>query len=408
MRNYYRLSKGNIMGLLTQTSNLITSVGHHSRSNTTCCTKSAGLIRRINFRERGGLAIKTFAMLSSTLLLLLFFLFNSNNLLMAECPTSPPGAWEPITYGGPPVTFKINYKGCEITFEVCWTPNKPTWSPVPDPLLNIERMFYISTISIPEDCKLNVPFEYGNIMDACMSQMFNWTSVWIFPSLFPVPLCGDGQLSYFMLGHPSCITDPFKECYYEYTVSGNDKDGYIQIPHKAYRQTFRNCKTSNDKSCWVLYSACWRTPEYWNIIVTRETEYTESFDCPESIKIPSSTFDCIEDPWHVNLPCHPVCGYSAPPSAPPTTIAPSTITNLQVAPNPASNDATLTFEVLEAGDLNIILVNAAGDEMTSIHNAFAPVGEFTKKFSTSNLPVGVYFVRISHNGKVKLEKLVKN
>jgi len=79
-----------------------------------------------------------------------------------------------------------------------------------------------------------------------------------------------------------------------------------------------------------------------------------------------------------------------------------------VSPNPTTNGTTLTLEVLTAGILNIKLVNVEGRELMELHNAHTEVGEFTKNFTMSNLPQGVYYLRISHNGNVKMEKVIRN
>jgi hypothetical protein len=44
--------------------------------------------------------------------------------------------------------------------------------------------------------------------------------------------------------------------------------------------------------------------------------------------------------------------------------------------------------------------------MTELYNATVEIGTFTKNFTMSNLPVGVYYLRIALNNKIKMEKVI--
>ena len=86
-----------------------------------------------------------------------------------------------------------------------------------------------------------------------------------------------------------------------------------------------------------------------------------------------------------------------------------TVKNLQVSisPNPTSNSATVNFDLETAGHLTVTLTNILGQELFEIYSGFANAGTFTKTFSMEALPVGVYYLRILHNGNVTVEKVVR-
>ncbi len=84
-----------------------------------------------------------------------------------------------------------------------------------------------------------------------------------------------------------------------------------------------------------------------------------------------------------------------------------TITHLQISPNPTTNEATLTLDLKTSGNLNIKLVNLEGQEVIELYNARAEAGEFVKTFSMSKFSQGVYYIQIEHNGKIKMEKVVR-
>jgi len=86
---------------------------------------------------------------------------------------------------------------------------------------------------------------------------------------------------------------------------------------------------------------------------------------------------------------------------------PSTIANLQVSPNPTSNSATLTVDLVTAGNLTITVNNLLGQELLEIHSGFTDAETFTKTFSIETLPKGVYYLRIVHNGNVTVEKVIR-
>ena len=90
-----------------------------------------------------------------------------------------------------------------------------------------------------------------------------------------------------------------------------------------------------------------------------------------------------------------------------SSITEQTITNLLVAPNPTSAHTTVSVDLETAGNLTVTLNNMLGQELFEIHNGFTSAGEFTKTFSLKELPIGVYYLKIVHNGNVRVEKVIR-
>jgi len=79
----------------------------------------------------------------------------------------------------------------------------------------------------------------------------------------------------------------------------------------------------------------------------------------------------------------------------------------RIYPNPTSNSATLTVDLATAGNLTVTLNNLLGQELLEIHSGFTDTGTFIKTFSIETLPKGVYYLKITHNGNVTVEKVVR-
>jgi len=119
---------------------------------------------------------------------------------------------------------------------------------------------------------------------------------------------------------------------------------------------------------------------------------------------------CIPGSNVIQGPCKLVCSGNIPiiPNDPASIINNNTITEIIVSPNPTNNGTAVTFKVLESGKLNMLLVDINGKEVLELYDNIVEVGEFTKNFSMSKLTKGVYYLKISINNKVKMEKVVRN
>ena len=85
-----------------------------------------------------------------------------------------------------------------------------------------------------------------------------------------------------------------------------------------------------------------------------------------------------------------------------------TIANLHLSPNPTDATTTLSLDLETAGNLKITLNDLLGCELLELHNAFEDTGIFTKTFYIEALTLGVYYLKIIHNGNIKIEKVIKN
>jgi hypothetical protein len=87
-----------------------------------------------------------------------------------------------------------------------------------------------------------------------------------------------------------------------------------------------------------------------------------------------------------------------------TTINPDQI-KLQTSPNPNNGQFMLEFEVAGRGDLSISILNSLGQQV--YNNAYPNFsGKFSKQINAGNLSSGVYTLRILHNKKSYVRKLV--
>ena len=83
------------------------------------------------------------------------------------------------------------------------------------------------------------------------------------------------------------------------------------------------------------------------------------------------------------------------------------ISSIRISPNPTDAHATVSVDLDTAGNLTVTLNNLLGQELLEIHNDFTSAGEFSRTFSIATLPIGVYYLKIVHNGNVKVEKVVR-
>jgi len=91
-----------------------------------------------------------------------------------------------------------------------------------------------------------------------------------------------------------------------------------------------------------------------------------------------------------------------------TGINQKNLTGIKIYPNPTDAKSTLTVNLAIAGNLTISLNDLTGKELFKLYNAFTNAGEFTKTFSIETLPIGVYYLKITHNGNVAVEKIIRN
>ena len=83
--------------------------------------------------------------------------------------------------------------------------------------------------------------------------------------------------------------------------------------------------------------------------------------------------------------------------------------SLNVYPNPASDFATISFDVQQAGQANVSVMNIQGQKVATLMDGTVAAG--TQKINwnfadDSTIASGIYFVKIEHAGKTALQKIV--
>lgn len=68
--------------------------------------------------------------------------------------------------------------------------------------------------------------------------------------------------------------------------------------------------------------------------------------------------------------------------------------NLRLSPNPVKSQVNISYEMHEAAELNIDIVNMVGQTVLAISNSVQNVGQNEFKVNTSSLKEGFYFLRI--------------
>jgi len=82
------------------------------------------------------------------------------------------------------------------------------------------------------------------------------------------------------------------------------------------------------------------------------------------------------------------------------------ISSISILPNPTSSDFVVSFDVLKAGNMQIVLTDLSGRILLEIFDGFVSEGNFSKTVSTVNLARGVYFLQIFIDGNSGVEKVV--
>ena len=79
---------------------------------------------------------------------------------------------------------------------------------------------------------------------------------------------------------------------------------------------------------------------------------------------------------------------------------------LNIYPNPATNNFTTEFELTEAADISISLINLSGQKVQNINSLQLGVGIHKFEINAENLSKGLYFMEISRNGEKTYSKIM--
>lgn len=81
------------------------------------------------------------------------------------------------------------------------------------------------------------------------------------------------------------------------------------------------------------------------------------------------------------------------------------INSIDVFPNPANNNVTISVDIKTAGSLIVDVADMVGRQVAVISKENASTGINTKQFNTATLANGVYLIRINLNGNTVNQKL---
>lgn len=101
-------------------------------------------------------------------------------------------------------------------------------------------------------------------------------------------------------------------------------------------------------------------------------------------------------------------GIESPEGIPISIVEGNCVSNVIIAPNPTNAAITLKFDTESEGILSIVLVDLLGCELLELHNEFTKCDRFAKTFSLEALPKGIYYLKINHNGKLQIKKVIRN
>lgn len=146
--------------------------------------------------------------------------------------------------------------------------------------------------------------------------------------------------------------------------------------------------------------------DYFYVPSVREPNQTEQFEC--GLYTLSGSNHLIK----TNTPAPPKTIQEIPAPDPTLLLTPvnqveNNLLLLTIFPNPTSNFIQLNYALLEAGNLNIQLLDANGRTLKSIKQGNELSGNYKLTAEVSDLPTGIYFIVLEHEGQRITRKLIK-
>jgi PKD repeat protein len=84
----------------------------------------------------------------------------------------------------------------------------------------------------------------------------------------------------------------------------------------------------------------------------------------------------------------------------------SNFSNIVIAPNPAQESFTVSYELISAGELRLDILDISGRTIQSIKDNNASVGRNRLTINTTDLATGTYIIRLNSNGQTYHQKLM--
>ena len=122
-----------------------------------------------------------------------------------------------------------------------------------------------------------------------------------------------------------------------------------------------------------------------------------------TVAVDSNSFDITLSPLSVTAVMLPE-GTDEQPSAVLQKEAAGTA--FTVYPNPVRSDATISYDLKEAGNVRVVIYDIHGKETGVLSDKFEQPGNHTLSFSRKDLASGTYFIRLETAGQVLHKKII--
>jgi Secretion system C-terminal sorting domain len=76
-------------------------------------------------------------------------------------------------------------------------------------------------------------------------------------------------------------------------------------------------------------------------------------------------------------------------------------------PNPFNPSTKIDFELPEDGNVNLIVYDNSGKQVSTLVSGFKIAGYYSIQFNASNLASGIYYYKIQYTGDRSFEKVMK-
>lgn len=84
------------------------------------------------------------------------------------------------------------------------------------------------------------------------------------------------------------------------------------------------------------------------------------------------------------------------------------VSNVVLSPNPTNGISNIQYEMPNAGEVNVAVFSAMGEQVFSSKEVAKSAGEHSFSIDLKDRPAGVYFVKMEVDGKFTTKKLLKN
>ncbi|MCD4683374.1 MAG: T9SS type A sorting domain-containing protein, partial [Bacteroidales bacterium] len=81
--------------------------------------------------------------------------------------------------------------------------------------------------------------------------------------------------------------------------------------------------------------------------------------------------------------------------------------NFSISPNPCSGSLNLNFTIIQQGVVNCDLFEISGIEVKRLLNEPKKPGTYDVVFNVSDLPAGVYIIKLQTKNKIDMKKIIK-